>query len=102
MGRLDQISIFKSRLYGEWSRSASRVHCRISSIRTLIDWFGAEFNELDCYAVEIETISGTCLGLEISELSDSEVSAMNEQLALMRLSFEDLIGTGLHEDPRAK
>ena len=84
MGRQEQISIFKGRLYGEWPRSASSVQSRIGDIRTLITWFEAELNELDAYAVEIETISGTCLGLEKRQLSDENVREMNKMLDLKR------------------
>jgi hypothetical protein len=90
MDRQFQIALLDKKIGGEWGKSSLQTLNRAIDIRRLVSIVEGPYSVLDNIAMEIETISGTALGMGDEILSDSEVLMRDDKLKELREVFLSL------------
>jgi hypothetical protein len=88
--KIRQIDVIKSIILSDWTDKAIIIHNKITDIRQLIELIDEyKFYDLDEMAVEIETISGVCLGNEKETISMEQKIEMEKYVNQMKKFLEN-------------
>jgi len=87
MDRQFQIALLEKKIGGDWGRSSVQTLSRAMDIRELVSILDEPYLALDDIAMEIETMSGTAIGMGDELLSEDEVLFLNSRLNELRNMF---------------
>jgi len=90
MDREFQTRLLHDLVKRNWGKNSISVHNRITDIRTLLTLLGDEYLMLDPIAVEIETISGTALGMGVEVLPERDFALLSEHVMQLRKRLDSM------------
>lgn len=84
MQRQEHVRLLQELIKGCWTTRSTSVHSRIEELRALINHLGHPYGSLDIIAAEIETVSGTALGMGYDFLDEESEKALLKLLGELR------------------